>query len=56
MFKFHQSILLIQKHPKNHDSFSFKTSDIGDIEKEINTINHKKTTTSKLVIPFLLQF
>ena len=56
MFKFHQSILLIQKHPKNLDGLSFKTSEIGDIEKEINTINHKKTTTSKLVIPFLLQF
>ena len=56
MFKLHQSILLIQKHPKNHDGFSFKTCDIGRIEKEINTINHKKTTTSKLVIPFLLQF
>ena len=56
MFKFHPSILLIQKHPKNHDGFSFKTSEIGDIGKEINTINHKKTTTSKLVIPFLLQF
>ena len=56
MFKFYQSILLIQKHPKNHDGFSFKTSDIGDIEKEFNTINHKKTTTTKLVILFLLPF
>ena len=56
IIKFHASILLIQKHQKIHDVFSFKTSEIGDIEKEINTINHKKTTTSKLVIPFLLQF
>ena len=56
MFKFHQSILLLQKHAKKHDGFSFKTSEIGDIEKEINTINHKKTTTSKLVIPFFLPF
>ena len=55
-FKSHPSILLIQKHLTDHDVFSFKTVEIGDIEKEINTINHKKATTSKLVIPFLLQF
>ena len=56
IIKFHASILLVQKRLKIHDVFSFKTSEIDDIEKEINTINHKKTTTSKLVIPFLLQF
>ena len=47
-YKFHPSILLIQKHLKNHDVFSFKTVEIGDIEKEINNINPKKATTSNL--------
>ena len=47
-YKFHPSILLIQKHLKNHDVFSFKTVEIGDIEKEINNINPKKATTSIL--------
>ena len=37
-YKFHPSILLIQKHLKNHDVFSFKTVEIGDIEKEIKNI------------------
>ena len=32
-YKFHPSILLIRKHLKNHDIFSFKTVDTGDIEK-----------------------
>ena len=50
-YKFHPSILLIQKHLKNHDIFSFKTVEIGDIEKEINNINPKKATTSNS-IPF----
>ena len=45
-YKFHQSILLIQKHIKNHNVFSFKTAKLGDIEKEINNINPKKETTN----------
>ena len=49
-YKFHPSILLIQKHLKNYDIFSFKTVEVGDIEKEINNIN------PKLVIAFLLKF
>ena len=36
------SILLIQKHLKHQDVFSFKSVEIGDIEKEINNINPKK--------------
>ena len=52
-YKFNLSILLIQKHLKNHDVFSFKTAEIGDIEKEINNINPKK---AKLVITFLLKY
>ena len=31
-YKFHSSILLLRKHKKNHDVFSFKTVEIGDIE------------------------
>ena len=50
-YKFHSSILLIQKHLKNHDVFSFKTVAIGDIEKEINNINSKKATTSNSIPP-----
>ena len=34
--KFHPSILLIQKHLKNHNVFSFKAAALGVIEKEIN--------------------
>ena len=45
-YKFHPSTLLIQKHLKNHDVFSFKTVEIGNIEKEIYNINPKKATTS----------
>ena len=44
--KFYPSILLIKRHVKNHDVFSFKIVEIGDTEKEINNINHKKATTS----------
>ena len=50
-YKFHPSILLIQKHLKKHDIFSFKTVEIGDIEKEINNINPKKATTSNSTPP-----
>ena len=49
--KFHPSILLIQKHLKNHDIFLFKTVEICDIEKEINNINPKKATTSNNIPP-----
>ena len=49
--RFHPSILLIQKHLKNHDIFSFKTVEIGDIEKEINNINPKKATTINSIPP-----
>ena len=48
-YKFHPSILLIRKHLKNHDVFSFKTVEIGDIEKEINNINPKTATTSNSI-------
>ena len=54
-YKFRPSILLIQKHLKNHDIFSFKTVDIGDIEKEINNINPKKATTSNSIPPKILK-
>ena len=54
-YKFHPSILLIRKHLKNHDIFSFKTVDIGDIEKEINNINPKKATTSNSIPPKILK-
>ena len=54
-YKFHPSILLIQKHLKNHDVFSLKTVEIGDIEKEINNINPKKATTSNSIPPKILK-
>ena len=54
-FKFHPSIFLIQKHLKNRDVFSFKTVEIGHIEKEINNINPKKTTTSNSIPPNFFQ-
>ena len=54
-YKFHPSILLIRKHLKNHDVFSFKTVEIGDIEKEINNINPKRTTTSNSIPPKILK-
>ena len=53
-YKFHPSILLIQKHLKNHDIFSFKTVEIGDIEKE-NNINPEKATTSDSIPPKILK-
>ena len=40
-YKFHPSILVIQKHLK-----TIQTVEIGDTEKEINNINPKKATTS----------
>ena len=54
-YKFHPSTLLIQKHLKNHDVFSFKTVEIGDIEKEINNINPKEATTSNSSPPKILK-
>ena len=54
-YKFHPSILLIQKHLKNHDVFSFKTVEIGHIEKEINNINPKNATTSNSIPPKILK-
>ena len=50
-YKFQPSILLIQKHLKNHNIFSFKTVEIGDIEEEINNINPKKATTINSIPP-----
>ena len=47
-YKFHPSILLIQKHLQNHNVFSFKTVETGDIEKEHY---HKKATTSNSIPP-----
>ena len=47
-YKFHPSILLIQKHLKNRDVFSLKTVEIGDIEKEINNINPEMATTNTI--------
>ena len=55
-YKFRPSILLTQKHLKNHDIFSFKTVEIGVIEKEINNINPKKATTSNSILPKILKF
>ena len=46
---------LIQKHLNNHDIFSFKTVDIGDIQKEINNSNPKKATTSNSIPPKVLK-
>ena len=42
---------MIQKQLKNRNIFSFKTVEITDIEKEINTINPKKATTNRSVPP-----
>ena len=46
---------LIQRHLNNHDIFSFKTVDIGDIQKEINNSNPKKATTSNSIPPKVLK-
>ena len=46
---------MIQNHLKNHDVFSFKTVETGDIEKEINNINPKKATTSNSIPPNILK-
>ena len=54
-YKLHPRILLIRKHLKNHDVFSFKTVDISDTEKEINNINPKKSTTSNSIPPKILK-
>ena len=54
-YKFHPSNLLIQKHLKNHDVFSFQTVETGNIEKEINNINPKKATTSNSIPPNILK-
>ena len=54
-YKFHPSILLTQKHLKNHHIFSFKTVEVGHIEKEINNINPKKPTTSNSISPEILK-
>ena len=54
-YKFHPSILLIQKHIKNDDVFSIKTVEICDIEKEINNINPKKAATSNSIPPKILK-
>ena len=35
--------------------FSFKTVEIGDIEKEINNIDPKKATTSNSIPPKILK-
>ena len=50
-YKSQLSVLLIRKIQKNHDVFLFKTVEIGDIEKEINSINPKKATTSNSIPP-----
>ena len=47
--KFHQSILLVQQHLKNHNIFSIKTVELGDIIKEVNNTNPKKATTKNSI-------
>ena len=59
--KFHPSILLIQKHLKNHDGFPFKRAVLGVIEREINNVNPKKATSNsniplKIFLKSLLKF
>ena len=54
-FKFHPSILLIQKHLRKKDVFSFKAIEIGDIEKEMNNINPKKVAASNSIPPKILK-
>ena len=54
-YKFHPNILLIQKHLKNHDVFSFETVEIGDTGKEVNNINPKKAITDYSISPKILQ-
>ena len=49
-YKFPPSILLIRKHLKYHNVFSFKTVEIDDIEKE-NNINPKKAATRNSIPP-----
>ena len=53
-YKFHPNILLIQKHLKNHDVFSFETVEIGDTGKEVNNIN-PKAITDYSISPKILQ-
>ena len=48
-YKFHSSTLLIQKNLKNDDAFSFKATEMDDIEKEISHINPKKATTNNSI-------
>ena len=55
-YKFHPSIVLIQKHLKNRDVYSFKRVEIGDIEKEINNIYPNKATTTNSIPPKILVF
>ena len=54
-YKFHPSIPLKRKYLKNHDVFSFKTVELGDIEKELNNINPKKATASNRILPKILK-
>ena len=54
-YKFHPSILLIQKHLKNRYVFSFKTVEMADIEKEINNINPKNAATNESIPPKILK-
>ena len=55
-YKFHPSIVLIQKHLKNRDVYSFKRVEIGYIEKEINNIYPNKATTTNSIPPKILVF
>ena len=50
-YKFHPSILLINDKIVNQDKFSFKPISKLDIDKEVQLINPKKTSTSDSIPP-----
>ena len=54
-YRNHSSVLLIKSTLKNIPSFSFNEVGLSEIERELNLINPRKTTTSNGISPRLLK-
>ena len=54
-FKFHPSILFIESKLENLTLFSFQPISKYDMEKEIQNIDLKKTTTKNTTLPKILE-
>ena len=55
MYKYHPSIILINKKEDDQNTFSFETVPLSDVVKEIKDINPNKSSTKVSIPPNMLK-